>query len=368
MDLKLTSLLSPISVDLEDLLLDPNNPRFSELREAAIKIPEARFGEPKVQTNTLEKMRDPKFEVSELRDTIKTVGFLPMDRIVVRPWLGNTTSVEKKYVVVEGNRRVTALKWLVELHEAGKETFSDEQLKNFSSLECLLLDSEHAHDLVNFVLPGLRHVSGIKEWGPYQKAKTIFSLRSAGMSPQEAAQSLGLSTRASNQAYRCYLALEQMASDEEYGEFAQPKLYSYFEEALKRPNVKSWLSWSDEQERFVSNENLREFYSWIVAPEGEESAKLPEAKSIRDLSTVLEDEQAFNLFRSAEGTLTKALVKYESDHPQDWYPRVLDASTAIRQLTPETLRSLQPDVVSILGDLRDRIDRALKDRLLLIEN
>ena len=298
MDLKLTSLLSPISVDLQDLLLDPNNPRFSELREAAIKIPEARFAEHKVQANTLEKMRDPKFEVSELRDTIKTVGFLPMGRIVVRPWSGNPASAPRKYVVVEGNRRVTALKWLVELHEAGKETFTEEQLKNFQSLECLLLDSEHAHDLVNFVLPGLRHVSGIKEWGPYQKAKTIFSLRSAGMSPQEAAQSLGLSTRASNQAYRCYLALEQMAANEEYGEFAQPKLYSYFEEALKRPNVKSWLEWSDEQERFVSGENLKEFYSWIVAPEGEESAKLPEAKSIRELSTVLEDEQAFNLFRS----------------------------------------------------------------------
>lgn len=368
MDFKINSLLQPLKVPLSSLLLDPNNPRFSELGEAVIKVPEQRFFEPKVQSVTQDKMRDQRFAVSELRDTIKTVGFLPMDRIVVRPWKGNKESAEKLYVVVEGNRRVTALKWLVELHEEGKETFADDQLINFSELECLLLDSEHAHDLVNFILPGLRHVSGIKEWGPYQKAKTIHALRSAGMSPQEAAQSLGLSTRAANQAYRCFLALEQMGADEEFGESAQPKLYSYFEEALKRGNVKQWLGWSDEKEKFIEAENLNEFYSWIVAPEGEDSPKLPEAKSLRELSVVMQDEQAFSLFRSAEGSLTRALVQYESDHPEDWYPKIVAASTAVKQLTPDILRGLDEPSLAILRELGNRISGALKDRELLLGN
>lgn len=366
MDFRINSLLQPLKITLSDLLLDPNNPRFSELGEAVIRVPEQRFVEPKIQSVTQDKMRDQRFAVAELRDTIKTVGFLPMDRIVVRPWKGNKDGESKLYVVVEGNRRVTALKWLIELHDEGKETLTDEQLENFTTFECLLLDSEHAHDLVNFILPGLRHVSGIKEWGPYQKAKTIYALRSAGMSPQEAAQSLGLSTRAANQSYRCFLSLEQMSADEEYGEYAQPKLYSYFEEALKRPNVKQWLGWSDEKEKFIIEENIREFYSWIVSPEGEDSPKLPEAKSLRELSTVMQDDQAFNLFRSAEGSLTRALVQYESDHPEDWYPKVVAASTAVKQLTPETLRNLDAEATTILTELKNRIERALQDRDLLM--
>ena len=134
--IELASVLTPKQIKLDDLLLDPNNPRFSELGEEINPIPELRFNEEKVQNNTFTKMKDSIFGVSELRDTIKTLGFLPMDRIVVRKWRGAIA----KYIVIEGNRRVSALKWLISLHETGKETFSQQQIDNFNHLECLLLD------------------------------------------------------------------------------------------------------------------------------------------------------------------------------------------------------------------------------------
>ena len=87
----LGSFLTPIQLDLNQLLLDPNNPRFSELGEELKPILETRFAEEKVQTSTKEKMKSSIFDVSELKDTIKTVGFLPMDRIVVRKWRGTST-------------------------------------------------------------------------------------------------------------------------------------------------------------------------------------------------------------------------------------------------------------------------------------
>ena len=77
---------------------------------------------------------------------------------------------------------------------------------NLNDLEVLLLDQENAPNTAIWVLPGLRHVSGIKEWGPYQKARAVFILRETGASPQEAAQSLGLSTRSANQLWRSFLA------------------------------------------------------------------------------------------------------------------------------------------------------------------
>ena len=138
----LANTLKPIALGLDDLLLDPNNPRFSELGEGYDEVQESRYADERVQKNAFEKMRTPAFNVAELRDTIKTLGFLPMDRIVVREWYG--ANGETKYVVIEGNRRVTALKWLMLLDESGKETFQGEVRENLTKLECLLLDRDKA--------------------------------------------------------------------------------------------------------------------------------------------------------------------------------------------------------------------------------
>ena len=368
MDLNLPSLLTPLQVKIDDLLLDPNNPRFSELGEELAPIPEMRFAEPRVQDRTLEKMKDPSFDVGELRDTIKSLGFLPMDRIVVRRWKGVMADHAEKYVVIEGNRRVTALKWLLNLHADGKETFSDAQLSNFQNLEALCLDDATAPESASLILPGLRHVSGVKEWGAYQKAKAIHALRRTGFSPQEAAQSLGLSTRAANSAYRCFLSLEQMKANEEFGDFAEPRMYSYFEEVQKRANLRNWFGWSDEHEIFTNDERINEFYSWIVPSDDENgsSPKLPESKSVRDLSQIIGDENALNILRAPEGSLTRALARYEVDHPDDWFPKIVQATGALKTLPPDTLRTMDGPTVNALQDLKERVERVLRDRETLV--
>lgn len=356
--------LSPIMVELSDLLLDPNNPRFSELGEGYDEVQETRYADEKVQQNAFDKMRSKTFNVAELRDTIKTIGFLPMDRIVVREWVGKDGT--KKYVVIEGNRRVTALKWLIQLDEAGKETFDEATIDNYTKLECLLLDRAIAPEAASLILPGLRHVSGIKEWGPYQKAKAVFALRETGLSPQEAAQSLGLSTRAANNSYRCFLALENLKDDDEFGEFAQPNMYSYFEEVFKKPAVKNWLEWSDDEEEFGNEERLKEFYGWMIGPseddEDDGPHKLPEAKSVRDLAQIIEDENALAVLRTHDGTLSRALARYEQDHPEDWYPKITAATSALKSLTPDMLRKMDEVTLKCLVDLRDQIAQSLTDR------
>jgi hypothetical protein len=360
--LELASVLSPKAINLDNLLLDPNNPRFSELGEEINLIPELRFNDDKVQSNTFAKMKDPVFGVSELRDTIKTLGFLPMDRIVVRKWKG----MPEKYVVIEGNRRVTALKWLIALNDTGKETFNEQQLGNFTNLECLLLNDDVAPEMAHLILPGLRHISGIKEWGPYQKAKVIVALRNSGMSPQETAQSLGLHTRTANQAYRCFKALDQMQNDEEYGEFATPKMYSYFEEILKKPTIKQWLGWNDNTEKFENNDQLLEFYSWIVPSENSESLKLPEALSVRDLGKIIQDDSAMKVFRSPDGTLLHALVKFHAEHPEEWIPKISAANSALKSLTPDKLRKMDEVSHKAIEDLQETIAQVLKDREALL--
>ena len=189
------------------------------------------------------------------------------------------------------------------------------------------------------------------------------------MSAQESAQSFGLSTRAANASYRCFLALEQMKDDEEYGESAEPRMYSYFEEVLKRPNLKTWLAWSDENERFTHEDHRREFYSWIIpgAEEGE-AAKLPEAKSVRELSQIIGDESALAILRSPEGSLSRALARYEVDHPEEWIPKVNAALAALRTLTPDMLRNMEAVGTTTLNELKRRIEDTLKDREILVSS
>ena len=162
------------------------------------------------------------------------------------------------------------------------------------------------------------------------------------------AESLGLSTRAANSAYRCYLALEQMKNDEEYGDHAEPKMYTYFDEIFRRANLRTWLDWSDDKEQFCADQRLREFYSWMI-PQGDDNvAKLPESRSIRELSEIVEDDDAMRVFRAPDGTLERAQARYEVDHPADWYPKVLAAASAIRSLTPDTLRHLDQTTLDSL--------------------
>jgi hypothetical protein len=311
-------------------------------------------------------MKNLNFDVPELRDTIKTIGFLPMDRMVVRLWKGNPTPENPKYVVVEGNRRIAALKWLIELHNTGRETFEDDQLKNFRELEVLLLDDANAPDSTAWILPGLRHVSGIKEWGAYQKARAVFILREAGSSPQEAGQSLGLSTRSANQLWRSFLALEQMSNDEEYGEHVHPKMYSYFEEVFRRPQVKDWLKWSDTDKQFTDQSHSKEFYCWMLGEIGENGElgepRLPEAKSIRLLGNFINDESALAVFRAPGGTLTRALARYETEHPEDWNPIIIQAEGVLASLSPDALRSLTDDEITSIRKLKERIERVFDDR------
>jgi hypothetical protein len=356
-------LLSPISVHLDQLLLDPNNPRFSELGAGFAEVGESRFADPEVQEAAYEKMRQDTFDVRELRDTIKTLGFLPMDRIVVRSWNG----ADGKFVVIEGNRRLTALRWLLDLHREGKETLSPEQLEQFTNLEALLLDASASINEASIVLPGLRHVSGIKEWGPYQKAKTVAALRRNGASPQEAAQSLGLSTKAANTAYRCFIALEAFKADDEYGEFVQPAMYSYFEEVFKKPAVKNWLGWEDSSEQFMNAERLQEFYGWVVPPTNSDDVhKLPTALSVRDLAKVIDDEGAMSTFRSHEGTLQSALAQFAVEHPADWLPRITSASSALKNLSTAKLKGMDDGAVNALKELKSAIEETLRDREVLM--
>ena len=82
--------------------------------------------------------------------------------------------------------------------------------------------------------------------------------------------------------------------------------YTFSEEVFKRPNVREWLGWSDEQQKFTKDKELREFYGWMKGEKDDDGElgkpKLPEARSVRDLSKILDDPKALTVLRSSDST------------------------------------------------------------------
>ena len=102
----LNNLLKEKEISIIDLILDPNNPRFSKHHDEI--TPESRFEDENIQEEAYNRMINPKnnFEIDVLLAAIKADGFIHVDKIFVR-------KVNKKYLVIEGNRRVTAIKKLL---------------------------------------------------------------------------------------------------------------------------------------------------------------------------------------------------------------------------------------------------------------
>lgn len=94
--------LEVISTEIDNIFLDPNNPRFWEDSSSRI-VPDSKIMDDKTQLRAFESMQS--FGIDDLYANILRNGFLPLDRIVVR----EIKCEAGKYVVVEGNRRLTAL-------------------------------------------------------------------------------------------------------------------------------------------------------------------------------------------------------------------------------------------------------------------
>lgn len=156
--------LKEIRVGINDLLLDPNNPRFSKHKEE--RVPDGKIAA--VQERTLETMINGGFDVPQLAENIKKNGYLGFDRLFVK-------SFEDKYIVIEGNRRVSAVKLLIKLSENGtsKTEISESILRSFNSLPAIDV-SDLTEDQIRFLL-GRRHFDSVKDWRPLPASYHLFT-------------------------------------------------------------------------------------------------------------------------------------------------------------------------------------------------
>lgn len=280
--------LDKITVEIENLLLDPNNPRFADVSDDVLNIDKSRYSESTIQAVAYEKMTNPKFDIITLANSIATVGFVPVDNIVV------ARISDTQFYVIEGNRRATAIKYLLKQYTLGQTTIDETSIKKLRQLDVLVVDdAENATEFVGMIIQGIRNVSGIKEWDAFQKAQFINDMIDKGKQPGEISKTIGMSVKEINRYYKTYSVMLQFKTDEEYTTKWKPSFFSHFDEVLKKPALRNFLEFNDNTFRFDNITNLKRFYEWI-SPDEEGKVTITDAHNVRRLSELIDDKTALN--------------------------------------------------------------------------
>lgn len=342
-------------VKLDQLLLDPNNFRFEGEKKRA-KVQSKRFSEATVQSAAQARLEAD--GIDELKQSILTNGFLPVERIVVANWPESPEGTQK-YVVLEGNRRTAALK-KIRSDEATGADVPTELISSMDSIPVIVLTDGDEGSYLSIM--GIRHVGGIKEWGGYQSAKLISDLKDVHkMSSRDVASTVGLSVQEVNRRYKSYKALEAMRDDDEFSEYVSADLYPLFHETLATPALRSWLKWSDTNCTFDDATNRTILYS-LLSPFVDKALisrppKITTYLQIREMKNLLENDDAFSSLVDLEQDFSdaSAFVKAK-DAMRDWPSKVASAANALNHMGILESKDLTDKQKKTLGDLRKIID------------
>lgn len=356
--------LQNITLQIDRILLDPNNYRFHDIR-AWRRVQANRFHEQRVQETAFRLLKEtPLFELSALKDSIRTNGFVQLEQIVVKPY----EAEEGYYIVVEGNRRIAAIKWLLEDQASGITELSHEEIDALTRLNVLLLDTTAAeNNNATEVIMAIRHVSGIKEWGAYQQARLIVELlEQPDATFSSVAEKLGMSSREVARRYRASNALKQMETDDEFKELAEPSMYALFHEAVAQPTVREWLGWDNDQAKFTNTQNLHDFYNLICEVDGM-PAKIRGYDDVRTkLKQIIPYPRALSVLRDSSKTLDDALQVAIEDAglnagSANFELAIKSAIRAIEELPTARLRNLSAESHETIVDLQRKVSQLLDD-------
>jgi len=339
------------TVKLGQLYLDPNNPRFMGVESKNVTL-ENRFTNKKVQERALKHMQN--YGLNDLKANIEEVGFLPIDKMVFAEIAG----LPDEYYCLEGNRRLACLRLIMQDCEAGEIDLRNDVIDSIATIEIYVLKEKDRADRAKNIIQGVRHMSGVKDWRPYQKAKLIDELIKDGKPLGEIAKMFGTNTQTVKRYFRGFCAFEQFRDDDTYGEFWHPELFRMFDDVIRRPRLRDeWLGWDEEKKQFGNTTDLEYFYSWIIPNSGTRERKIPGANYIKDLDVIVNNPQALDYLKNEGTTLTSALS----------IAREMKKNTSLAARIEQALEVIKSIKVDELADLNEHLQDKLVELIRLVK-
>ena len=274
---------------LADIALDAQNPRIGRAdREGGLSA-----------EKVYEIMRG--WSLEELATSFLESGFWPHEAVLC---ITEEVDGEDRLVVVEGNRRIAALMRLERTYDGTessrrwRQLIEDTERPNelFERVPYILLESRSEID--SFL--GFRHVTGIKEWAPPQKAAFIAKLiEENNLGYRDVMRKIGSRTDTVERNYIAFCILRQIEEIEGFDTKVVEERFSVLFLSLRNKSVQRFIG---VEEKFGLEpgdvtppidgeylEHLREYILWLFG-QGDKDAIVTDSRDVDKFGRVLASE------------------------------------------------------------------------------
>lgn len=274
---------------VDNLLLDPTNPRLGRrVASATLK-----------QDNVLDVMKD--WTLDELATSFVESGFWPQEALIV---VKEKLYGHESLVVVEGNRRLAALKFLQRAAAGEKvsrkwsDILENKKLPEDFFNAIPYIEVESRKDVSAYL--GFRHVTGIKEWNPAEKAQYIAKLiEDEKLSYEDVRRKIGSKTPTVRQHYISYRLLLQMDNSEDIAVDAVEEKFSVLYLSLRTQGVQQYLQVDVQANPTQAKEpvpkdhlqNLTNFTKWLFGDE-KNPPLFTDSRYVDDFGKILQNSEA----------------------------------------------------------------------------
>ncbi len=273
------------SIEIEKLRLDPKNPRLPK------SIDREEF--------SMLRYIAEKYSIEELMMSIGENGFFLGEPIIA-------IRDKDKYIVIEGNRRLTAVKLLSNPGLINRPTFQQiaEEAKQEPPVELPVVVFDSRELVTNYL--GHRHITGVKSWSSFAKARYLFSLYCIQLGQgKEKDESIRAVARiiGSRRDYVLRilgsLAVCKIIENNNYfdfenvGEHNLP--FSVFYTAFQRSEIREYVGYPDffsDDNESVNLDNLKNLTEWFCVKKPGGGTVLVNPGNLENLANILDDEKA----------------------------------------------------------------------------
>ena len=311
-------------IDVSNLKFDPSNPRLPSNLDGASEEEILRW-------------MCADGGILDLMQSIGEQGYFDGEPLLV------TKTHGPHFIVVEGNRRLAALKLLqnptlIDYRQKTMLRIVDEANPASTSIPCMVYKDRE--DVLEYL--GYRHVTGIKSWSPLAKARYLQELsvskRFAGVADdpkyRQLARVIGSRVDYVKRILAGLKLYDEIESEDFYGikDLDEDTIsFSLVTTALGHPGIVDFLrlaSSQDLEQQNLDRKNLENLTRWTFE-KMDGRTRLGESRHFRDLNKVVASDIALTKFRDNERTLQEALLY--TDQPAE----------NLRNLLQTAKRSLQ---------------------------
>ena len=277
-----------------DLHFDWKNPRLAEYGITA------RTTDDKIISTLWDAM-----DVQELVQSIAASGYFPHEPLIV-------TTEDEKYIVIEGNRRLVAVKALTDPGLAKSlgwdgPTLTKSALAELDNLPVAISGREESWRYLGF-----KHVNGPAKWSSYAKAKYIADIhREYKISLVDIAEQIGDRHKTVQRLYRGLMVLEQAEQEKVYDRedrFRQRFAFSHLYTGLDYDGISKFLSLEPADAEIATPvpkeavKKLGELCVWLYGNRKENKPPVVESQNphLRQLNAVLANREAVAALRAGE--------------------------------------------------------------------